>query len=152
QASSRLTWIGNAESVDPSDAKIRHRYLRYFPSAESYFENHDFSLYCIHLRSARFIGGFGEIHWFEPDVMLLKNPFHETESSIVKHMSQEYKEELFYYCKVLKVTSVNAVEMSGIESKGFDMLADNRKLSIDFDTSINSIEEAPATLVKLSRL
>jgi heme iron utilization protein len=30
QASSRLTWIGNAESGDPSDTKIRHRYLRIF--------------------------------------------------------------------------------------------------------------------------
>jgi putative heme iron utilization protein len=35
QASSRLTWIGNAESGDPSDTKIRHRYLRYFPSSLS---------------------------------------------------------------------------------------------------------------------
>src|SRR5262249_33079767 len=35
QASGRLTWIGNAESVDPSDTKIRQRYLRYFPSAAS---------------------------------------------------------------------------------------------------------------------
>src|SRR5215475_14169553 len=41
QASSRLTWIGNAEPVAPSDTKIRYRYLRYFPSAEAYFETHD---------------------------------------------------------------------------------------------------------------
>src|SRR5882762_587837 len=38
QASSRLTWIGNAELIESADTEIRQRYLRYFPSAESYFE------------------------------------------------------------------------------------------------------------------
>jgi heme oxygenase (biliverdin-IX-beta and delta-forming) len=151
QASSRLTWIGNAESVDPSDTKIRHRYLRYFPSAESYFETHDFSLYCIRLRRARFIGGFGEIYWFEPDAMLLKNPFRETESGIVEHMNRDHKEALFHYCNLLNVTTADTVAMIGIDSEGFDMLADNRKLRMDFDTSISSVEAARATLVKLAR-
>jgi heme iron utilization protein len=151
QASGRLTWIGNAELVDPSDAKIRHRYLRYFPSAESYFETHDFSLYCISLRRARFIGGFGEIYWIEPDAMLLNNPFGETERSIVEHMNQDHQEALFHYCDILKVAKVNAVAMTGIDSEGFDMLADNRKLRIDFDTPISTVEEARATLVKLAR-
>ena len=150
-AGPRLTWIGNAESVDPSDTKIRNRYLRYFPSAESYFEAHDFSLYCIRLRRARFIGGFGEIYWIEPDAMLLKNPFRETESSVIEHMNRDHKEALFHYCNVLKAATVDAVAMTGIDSEGFDMLADNRKLRIDFDTSISTLEEARATLVKLAR-
>jgi putative heme iron utilization protein len=151
QASSRLTWIGNAELVDPSDTKIRHRYLRYFPSAESYFETHDFSLYRIHLRRARFIGGFGEIYWIEPDAMLLKNPFSETEMGIVEHMNQDHKEALFHYCKVLKEATVTAVAMTGIDSEGFDMLADKRKLRIDFDAPISTIEAARATLTQLAR-
>jgi len=151
QASSRLTWIGNAESVDPSDTKIRHRYLPYFPSAESYFETHDFSLYRIRLRRARFIGGFGEIYWIEPDAMLLKNPFSETEIGIVEHMNRDHKEALFHYCNVLKVATVADVTMTGIDSEGFDMLADNRKLRMDFDASISTLEAARATLVKLAR-
>src|SRR5205085_6861207 len=75
QASSRLTWIGDAELIDPSDTEIRRRYLRYSPSAESYFETHDFSFYRICLRRARFIGGFGQIYWIAPDAMLVSNPF-----------------------------------------------------------------------------
>lgn len=151
QASSRLTWIGNAEPVDPSDTKMRQRYLRYFPSAESYFDTHDFSLYCIHLRRARFIGGFGEIYWIEPNAMLLKNPFREPEKGIVEHMNRDHKEALFHYCNVLKMPTVNSVTMAGIDSEGFDMLADNRKLRIDFDTSINTAEAARAILVELAR-
>jgi putative heme iron utilization protein len=150
QAGGRLTWIGDAESVDPSDTKIRGRYLRYFPSAESYFETHDFSLYRIRLRRSRFIGGFGEIYWIEPDAMLLDNPFRETERGIVEHMNRDHKEALFHYCKVLKGATVDAVTMTGIDSEGFDMLADNRKLRIDFDTPISTVEAARATLVKLA--
>jgi putative heme iron utilization protein len=103
------------------------------------------------LRRARFIGGFGEIFWFEPDAMLLKNPFSETESGIVEHMNQDHEEALFHYCNLLNVTTVNAVAMIGIDSEGFDMLADNRKLRMDFDASISTIEAARATLVKLAR-
>src|SRR2546427_11746903 len=58
QASSRLTWIGDVESADPSDTKIRNRYLRYFLSAESYFKTIDFSFFSFLFRRARFIVGF----------------------------------------------------------------------------------------------
>jgi len=152
QASSRLTWIGDAELINSSDAEIRHRYLRYFPSAESYFETHDFSLYCVHLRRARFIGGFGQIFWIESDAMLVSNPFRKTEGSIVEHMNQDHKQALFHYCKVLKGTEVDAVTMTGIDGEGFDMLADRRKVRIDFDAPISTAEEARATLVRLARL
>jgi putative heme iron utilization protein len=151
QAGSRLTWIGNVESVDPQDTEISRRYLRYFPSAESYFETHDFSLYCIRLRRARYIGGFGEIYWIEPEAMLLRNPFCESERSIVEHMNQDHQEALFHYCSLLKVASVDAVRMTGIDSEGFDMLADKRKLRLDFATAITTVEAARAALVKLAR-
>src|SRR5258708_23868497 len=58
QSNARLTWIGDAELIDPGETEVRERYLRYFPSAESYFATHDFSFYRIRLQRARFIGGF----------------------------------------------------------------------------------------------
>ena len=151
QASSRLTWIGDAESIDPSDTQSRDRYLRYFPSAESYFETHDFSFYRIGLRRARFIGGFGQIYWIEPDAMLIKNPFRETERGIVEHMNRDHQKALFHYCKVASVPAVEAVTMTGIDSEGFDILADGRKLRIDFESPISTVEDARKRLVKLAR-
>lgn len=151
QASSRLTWIGDAESVNPSDTAIRLRYLRYFPAAESYFETHDFSFYRIRLQRARFIGGFGEIYWVEPGAMLARNPFHEAESRIVEHMNQDHQQALFHYCERWKGVTAVAVAMTGIDGEGFDMLADRRKLRIDFDTPIHTAEEARAVLVSLAK-
>ncbi|MEK6300800.1 MAG: DUF2470 domain-containing protein [Acidobacteriota bacterium] len=151
QAGSRLTWIGDAEAIDPSETDIRERYLRYFPSAESYFETHDFSFYRIRLRRARFIGGFGQIFWIEPDAMLLENPFRKTERGIVEHMNRDHQKALFHYCGLTGSETVGAVTMTGIDSEGFDLLADKRKLRLDFDTPIHTSEEARAALVKLAR-
>lgn len=151
QSGSRLTWIGDAVSVDASDKGSRDRYLRSFPSAESYFETHDFSFYRIGLRRARFIGGFGEIYWIEPDNMLLKNPFRETERGIIEHMNKDHQQALLHYCKVIGVAGVEAVAMTGIDSEGFDLLADHHKLRIDFDSPVHTTEEARAALVSLAR-
>jgi putative heme iron utilization protein len=151
QSNARLTWIGDAEAIDPSDTTIRDRYLRYFPSAESYFATHDFSFYRIRLQRARFIGGFGQIFWIEPDSMLVKNPFRETEKGIVEHMNRDHQKALVHYCELLGRESVDAVSMTGIDSEGFDMLADKRKLRMDFDSPIHTSEEARANLVKLAR-
>jgi heme iron utilization protein len=151
QAGSRLTWIGDAESIHPSDTEIRLRYLRYFPSAESYFETHDFSFYRIRLRRARFIGGFGQIYWIAPDAMLVSNPFREAERRIVEHMNQDHQQALFHYCEGLKGVKANTVAMTGIDREGFDMLADGRKLRIDFDAPIDTVEEARAVLVRLAK-
>jgi heme oxygenase (biliverdin-IX-beta and delta-forming) len=151
QASSRLTWIGDAETIASSDTESRDRYLRYFPSAESYFETHDFSFYRIRLRRARFIGGFGQIYWIEPDAMLIKNPFRETETEILEHMNRDHQKALFHYCKLEGVAAVEHVTMTGIDSEGFDMLADRRKLRIDFESPISTVEDARKSLVKLAR-
>jgi putative heme iron utilization protein len=151
QAGGRLTWIGDAELVNPADTETRQRYLRYFPSAESYFETHDFAFYCIHLRRARFIGGFGQIYWVEADAMLLKNPFRKAEPGIIKHMNEDHERALRHYCNAIKEIEVQAVTMTGIDSEGFDLLADGRKLRLDFDAPISTMEEARATLAKLAR-
>ncbi len=151
QSGSRLTWIGDAEPVASSDAEISDRYLRYFPSAKSYFIAHDFSLYRIRLRRARFIGGFGQIFWIEPDAMLVKNPFREAERGIVEHMNKDHQQALVHYCEVFGRAGAGAVTMIGIDSEGFDLLADNRKLRIDFDAPIHTSEEARANLVRLAR-
>ena len=150
QSNARLTWIGDAESIDPAETEIRERYLRYFPSAESYFGTHDFSFYRIRLRRARFIGGFGQIFWIEPDAILIKNPFRETEQGIVEHMNQDHQKALSHYCQILGREAVDAVTMTGIDSEGFDLLADKRKLRIDFDSPIATVEAARAKLIKLA--
>jgi putative heme iron utilization protein len=41
--------------------------------------------------------------------------------------------------------------MAGIDSDGFDLLADGRRLRVDFDHPVTTLEDARATLVRLAR-
>ena len=150
QAGGRLTWIGDAEPLS-SDEEIRPRYLRYFPSSESYFATHDFSFYRIGLKRARFIGGFGEIYWIEPTSMVISNPFRKTERGIVNHMNKDHTNALFHYVGMDQGAEVSSVTMTGLDAEGFDLLADGRKVRIDFEAPIQTVEEARAELVRLAR-
>jgi putative heme iron utilization protein len=152
QAGGRLTWIGDAEPVDPDDAAVRDRYLRFFPASASYFEMHDFSFYRICLRRARFIGGFGQIFWIEPGDMLVENPFRASERGICEHMNEDHQQALAHYCRTLGgFEPAGAVAMAGIDSEGFDVLAGERRLRVDFDAPIHTPDEARAALVRLAR-
>lgn len=151
QAAGRLTWIGDAEPVDARDVELRDRYLRFFPSSASYFEMHDFSFYRIRLRRARFIGGFGQIYWIEPDELLVVNPFRGTEPGIVEHMNEDHQKALHHYCRALAGVEPREVTMAGIDAEGFDMLTDAGKVRVDFDAPVHTMDEARATLVRLAR-
>lgn len=69
QASARLTLLGEAKIADKQDGILRERYLARFPQAEQYFDMHDFLFYCIAIQQARFIGGFGKIHWISGEAL-----------------------------------------------------------------------------------
>lgn len=69
QAGGRLTLLGEARLADKQDGALRERYLARFPQAAKYFDMHDFLFYCIQVKQARYIGGFGKIHWVSGDAL-----------------------------------------------------------------------------------
>lgn len=151
QAAARLTWVGEAIKVDADDTGARERYMRYFPDAAGYFEAHDFDLYRLSLKRARFIGGFGRIYWVEPGEMVHANPFAGTEVSIVTHMNEDHAHNLLAYCRAFQGVGAERAVMLGIDAEGFDVLADERVLRFTFEAPIATPEEARAALVKMAR-
>ncbi len=69
QAGARLSLLGKARLVDKQDGALRERYLARFPQAAQYFDMHDFLFYCIEVKQARYIGGFGKIHWVSGEAL-----------------------------------------------------------------------------------
>jgi hypothetical protein len=151
QASGRLTWVGEALPVPEADEAARARYMRYFTDAESYFQAHDFDLYRLQLRRARFIGGFGQIHWLEPAQLVLENPFAASEVGIVDHMNEDHAHNLAAYCRFFKHVNPATATMLGLDAEGFDVRADEATLRFEFDTPIATPEEARAAMVQLAR-
>jgi putative heme iron utilization protein len=151
QAGGRVTWVGDVAAVDAADAATRERYMRYFPWTVDYFAMHDFALYRIELRRARFIGGFGQIFWIDAAAMAAENPFRDSEADIVEHMNRDHARALSRYCELLGAPAADGVAMSGIDADGFDLLVGRRKLRFELDAPIATPEEARAALVRLAR-
>jgi putative heme iron utilization protein len=146
QAHGRVTCLGNVRQVEPTSADMADRYFRYFASARQYDQTHDFAFFVLDLVRVRFIGGFGQIYWVEPEEFLLKNPFSPTdESRILQHMNKDHADALKHYA------NGNAAVMVGIDAEGFDMRTEEAKIRISFDAPVNNMEEARQALVALAR-
>lgn len=147
QAQGRVTCIANAKEVPSSEtADVRDRYFRYFPSARQYERTHGFAFFRLELVRVRFIGGFGQIFWVEPDEFMTANPFSPAaETKIVQHMNKDHADALRRYARG------EPAEMAGIDAEGFDVLTAGRKVRIPFTSPVNSMEEARQALVEMAR-
>lgn len=151
QSVGRLTWIGDAQKVTEKAADAAARYIAYMPSAAGHFQAHDFALYRIGLKRARYIGGFGAIFWVERDAMLEPNSLAEAEAGILQHMNEDHAAALAKYCLAFKGLSVQSARMVGIDPLGFDVVADDRRLRFDFDAPVTTSGEVRAAMMQMSR-
>jgi heme iron utilization protein len=145
QAQGRVTCLANARPVADKEKAIQERYFRYFPAARQYENTHDFAFFRLELVRIRFIGGFGQIYWVEPDEFLQANPFSfEQESRIIDHMNGDHRDALRHYVG-------GDATMTGIDSEGFDVMKAGRKIRLAFDTPVRTMEEARQALVALAK-
>ena len=146
QARGRVTCIANARSIGEHETQIRERYFRYFPSARQFEQTHDFIFFRLEPVRVRFIGGFGQIYWIEPDEFTAKSPFSfQQESRIIDHMNNDHADALGHYAR-----GASAV-MIGIDGEGFDLLASGKKLRLEFPAPVNNMEEARQALIAMMK-
>ena len=151
QAGARLTVVGKAQIAE-KDTALRARYLRYFPQAESYFDMHDFLFYRIETTQARFIGGFGKIHWIPGEELRAPaNRLAEQETGILDHMNADHAENLRAYCRHAHGLEVVDALMVGMDTAGFDVRADGKLLRFAFDTPVTDAKQARDALVALAQ-
>jgi putative heme iron utilization protein len=146
QSHGRVTCVADARPLAKSESTIRDRYLRYFPSARQYEQTHDFAFFRLELVRIRYIGGFGQIFWVEPDEFMTTNPFSaQQESRIIDHMNKDHSDALRHYAR--GVSSV----MIGIDAEGFDLHGGGRKLRVEFESPVTNMEEARQALIAMTR-
>lgn len=151
QTAGRVTVVGRAERLPDKDV-LGPRYLRYHPQAQDYFAMHDFAFWRIEPMRIRYIGGFGRIHWIEPEAYLLpEGALAAQEGDILAHMNADHAHNLKDYCRHVHAVATEAVEMVGIDPDGFDVRADGRLLRFDFPAPIADAQAARAALVELAR-
>jgi heme oxygenase (biliverdin-IX-beta and delta-forming) len=147
QARSRVTCLGRATPVqDSASDEVRSRYIRYFPEAAAYDQTHDFLFFRLDLVRVRFIGGFGQIYWVEPDEFLARNPFSSAQQQrIIEHMNTDHRDALRHY------TGGHDAVMTGIDANGFDVLRSAKKIRFRFDTPVRNMEDARRALVAMAQ-
>ena len=154
QASARLTIVANAKAiVDEDVADVASRYYRYFPQSQDFHKIHDFSFWVLEPVKYRYIGGFGRIHWAEPE--LLANPFTaEQEWDMVQHMNQDHTDTFALYCQQAQIAlpTEATLSMVAIDSTGFHLRINDKIVYIEFPHTVNTPMQVRQTLVAMLKL
>lgn len=153
QASGRLTLVGNAVKLESGIDDVAERYYRRFPHAVDYQRAHDFAFYRIEPVRARYIGGFGRIHWVGAEAICRANPFAApAEAGMIAHMNADHVDAMRDYCRLQGVDPGASVpRLAAVDGEGFDLMLDKRLLRIDFDTPVATAAEVRAAMVALAR-
>jgi heme iron utilization protein len=155
QANGRLTLLADATPIEPGDADAAARYYRYFPEAADYHLTHSFEFWRLALRRIRFIGGFGAIHWLEPDMLCAPNPFSKAdESAMIEHMNADHVAAMRDYLRpLLGDTAAQASEpaLAGVDAEGIHVRNGQRIHRVEFAEAVRSAPEVRAALVALAR-
>ncbi|WCD81687.1 MULTISPECIES: HugZ family pyridoxamine 5'-phosphate oxidase [Pseudomonas] len=151
QAVGRLTLLAEARQItDAAEiAAASERYYRFFPQSRDYHQTHDFDFWVLEPVRARFIGGFGAIHWI--DQVVLANPFAgETERSMIEHMNSDHQSAIAHYL-ALRGLPGEAAELVSIDSEGFHLRIGQNVHWLPFPTSCNNPGSVRQALVALAR-
>ena len=150
QTHARLTLVADA-AVATDNADIERYYAR-FPESRSYESTHSFDFFRLDPVRCRFIGGFGEIYWFDPDKIVTGNPFtHEQERAIVDHMNADHRDALLEFCELTQEAAAEepAPVMAGVDGFGFDIKMGKRVLRRNFSQHCETSEQVRAEIVSM---
>ncbi len=154
QASGRVTLLADAIKISADDDDSVWRYYSYFPHSLDYHKTHGFDFYRLHIKRIRFIGGFGRIHWLDPEQFLLANPFTlEEEQRIVSHMNEDHADAIMHYCAMHEIAmdEANSPGMVGIDAEGIHVKAGKAIHRIGFAQPVTNGAEARTALVDMAR-
>lgn len=152
QASARVTIVGTslADSVSESDIA---RYYRLFPKAKAYVKAHDFRFYTIAPTRVRFIGGFGEIFWFEKNEWLDQYlDLSQTEIGAIQHMHEDHADALEAIASSYdKIDVSDSVQMLSIFHDGFHIANKQALYFVPFEQSLRTPDQLRQAMVNITK-
>lgn len=153
QSNGRLTLLADAEQLPPGERTTPERYYRYFPEATDYHLTHGFEFWRLRVRRLRFIGGFGSIHWLEPQAVLQENPFvGGAEGSMVAHMNADHVDAMRDYLRPRLGDAVDTLDpaLVGVDREGIHIRIGQRIHRVTFPTPVEQPMEVRKALVALA--
>ncbi len=154
QSAARLTYLADAKILPPPDKDPALRYYGFFPEAQRYHEELEFDFYRLDPVRARYIGGFGEIHWIPTEQLNRRNPFdQDDESGMVQHMNDDHRDAMARYCRDagFACDPAEPPAMAGIDGEGFDFRLGHRLIRFAFDEPVSTSGQVREKLVAMAR-
>jgi putative heme iron utilization protein len=147
----RLTVSGRAEPAD--DPALRARYLARHPDASTYAGFPDFSLWRVRVARGHMVAGFGAIHRFDADDLLIDPPpaLSTAESRIIGHMNHDHADAIDLYAQALLGRSGTGWRMTGIDADGADLRLGGAVVRLAFAAPVTDADAARKELVRLVR-
>ena len=148
----RLTILGDVKAATeeeiPAAAK---RYERFYPESSRYHKVHNFQFYLLKPKKARYINGFGEIHWVDYEAILAPTIFDEkSESEMIDHMNADHHDALLLYLDTqTTVTKPDLVRMVEVDQYGFTIAHDEEFFRFTFEQEATSAQDVRQFLVEM---
>lgn len=157
QAVGRVTVLARAARTQVAEP-FRARFIRYLPEAEGYLGLGDFAFYRLAVERVRYIGGFGAIHWIEPEDFLIDpgdGSLEAAESEAVAHMNRDHADALRRCCLAAHGVDCTAPRLLGCDPEGIDIEDAARtpppRLRLRFPAPVHTPEALRNTLAQMAR-
>lgn len=155
QADARVTLVADAERVPVEQVDdVAQRYYRFFPASVGYHSELDFVFYRLQVKTIRYIGGFGQIHWLGAD-LLTPNPLTpQEEAGIVSHMNDDHGNALADYWRHAgyALTENQPVEMIAMDGESLVLRHANRLVTLPLPLPVTAFADARVCLVKMANI
>lgn len=148
----RATFIGEAIK-DTSDA-ARYRYLARNPEAEMYVDFGDFAFYKINVSEVHVVAGFGAIHTYAADEVLLDpetaKMFEVNEKGAVDHMNEDHLDAISLYAEKLLGEEAGDWRIVSCDPDGFDVSNGTKVGRLSFPETVTAFQQLRFVFKKLS--
>ncbi|ORE87294.1 hypothetical protein ATO7_09642 [Oceanococcus atlanticus] len=143
QAHGRLSVLADARPLNAEESEAAAaRYMRFFPEAQGYLKTHDFNFWVLQPVRLRYIGGFGNIHWMEPDELLQANPFAgRGEDAACTHMNNDHADAIASYCRFAGIDCAgHTPQMVGVDAEALYLRIGRQVERLAFKQPIDSMD------------
>ena len=143
------------ERTDPRHGRIEWRFLNRNPKSKLYAGFPDFAYFLLKPQSASLNGGFGKAYALTADQLLCRDPGLEAlaaaERGAVTHMNEDHADAIRRYARYFaKADGDLDWKMTGIDPDGFDLVAGDQILRIDFDAKLAEPKDMHLKLVAMA--
>lgn len=150
----RLSLLGEVEAVDDGDELSAARFRRYYPLPPAHQLPSDTAFWSLRPLHVRHVDRDGEVHWLDPEELLLLNPLHpDDERDFVCHMNRCHTAAMRRYCERADILVPRDVEptMAGIDALGFHLRLGARFIRFDFSRPVTAVPEMRMELLAMAR-